>query len=94
MSPADNDAVVNLARAGSAGLAAWVAEGGFWLLLVFGWMFGELRLSAIVTFLALWLLILVALPLVTYGAVLIPPFLALLDIALVLVVFKGDVRLR
>ena len=48
---------------------------------------------ALLVFLLLWLIGCVGLPLVTYGPLLFSSFVALLDIALVFIVFKGDVRL-
>ena len=74
-------------------LLGWVAQAGFWILMVLGYLFGELRLAGIVTFAALWLAAIVGFPHVPYGAALFPPFVALLDIVLVLVIFKGDVKL-
>ena len=45
------------------------------------------------TFLVLWLIGFLGLPHVPYGAGLITSFVAVLDVALVFIVFKGDVRL-
>jgi hypothetical protein len=42
--------------------------------------------------LALWAAGLYGLPYIPYGAALFPPYVAFLDVALVLVIFKGDVR--
>jgi hypothetical protein len=78
---------------GSPGVAAWIAQAGFWILLVLGWAFGELRLVGTVLFLCLWLGGLAGFPHVPYGAALFPPFVALLDIALVFLVFRGDLKI-
>jgi hypothetical protein len=45
-------------------------------------------------FIALWLLGFVGRDYIPYGADLFGPYVALLDIVLVFIVFKGDVRLR
>jgi hypothetical protein len=41
----------------------------------------------------LWLAGFLGLPYFTYGATLFSPFVAVLDIALVFIIFKGDIRL-
>jgi hypothetical protein len=69
-----------------------IAVCGFWILLGAGWFLGELHLRSIAIFVVLWVAGLFLLRLVN-GALFLP-FVALLDIVLVLVVFKGDVRLR
>ena len=70
-----------------------VAVWGFWVLLVAGWMLDELHAKATAIFVLLWV--------VGFGGsrslglgVFFLPYVALLDIALVLVVFRGDVKLR
>jgi hypothetical protein len=78
---------------GSPGIAAWVAQAAFWMLLVLGWVFGELQVKVTLTFLGVWIAALLGLPHVPHGAALFPSLVALLDIALVLVIFKGDIRL-
>jgi hypothetical protein len=79
---------------GSAGLAAWVAHAAFWALLAIGWFSDELGLRGTAVFLALWLSGFFGLPFLPYGAALLPPFVAVLDIALVFTIFKGDVGSR
>ena len=74
-------------------LFAPVAVWGFWVLLGIGWMLGELRLRGTAIFILLWLLGFIASRFVFYG-MLFTPWLAVLDIVLVLSVFRGDVRLR
>ncbi len=80
---------------GSAGIAALIATIAFPILLVAGWISGELGPKAIAVFLVLAILARVGLPaLLPYGGGLASPMLAVLDVALVLMVFKGDVRIR
>jgi hypothetical protein len=80
---------------GSAGVAAWIAHALFWGLLVFGWVWGQLNLKRIALFLLLWLAGLVGLGYIPDSpvAAMFSSFVAMLDIALVFVIFKGDVRL-
>ena len=70
-----------------------VAVWGFWVLLAAGWFLGELHLKGIVVFVTLWIVGVFAAPLLLNGMLFLP-YIALLDVALVLVVFKGDVTLR
>ena len=72
---------------------ASVAVWGFWVLLVVGWWLDELRLRAMAIFVLLWVLGLAGLSSLSLGAFVLP-YIAVLDIALVLVIFKGDVQLR
>jgi len=80
---------------GSPAVAAWVAYIAFWLLLVYGGILGELRGRGLVVFVALWLAGLFGLRKVPYEPVhaMFSSFVAILDIALVFAIFKGDVRL-
>jgi hypothetical protein len=80
---------------GSPAIAAWIAHVVFWGLLLYGWAIAALNPKGLVIFLLLWLTARVGLPYVPYGAVaaMFSAFVAMLDIALVLVIFKGDVRL-
>jgi hypothetical protein len=73
-------------------LFAPVAVWGFWVFLLIGWIFGELRWKGTVVFVLLWLAGYIGAPLALNGALFIP-YVAVLDIALVLMVFKGDIRL-
>ena len=52
---------------------------------------GKIRETIIA--LALWLTACISLPFLSDGAALFPSFVAVLDIALVFVIFKGDVRI-
>jgi hypothetical protein len=72
---------------------ASVAVWGFWILLALGWWLGELQLRGTAVFVALWLAAFFGSGLVL-GGVLFLPVVAVLDIALVFAVFKGDVKLR
>jgi hypothetical protein len=74
-------------------LFAPVATWGFWALLVVGWLLDELRVKATVVFIVLWLVGFAGLRSLSL-AVFFLPYVALLDIALVLFIFQGDVTLR
>lgn len=78
---------------GSSGIAAWVAHVAFWALLLIGVGSGEVGKKGGALFVALWLAGYFVLPFLPSGGFLLPPYLAVLDIALVFTVFKGDVRL-
>jgi hypothetical protein len=72
---------------------ASVAVWGFWILLALGWWLGELQLRGTALFIALWLAVFLGSGLVFQGLLFLPA-VAVLDIALVFTVFKGDVTLR
>jgi hypothetical protein len=76
-----------------SGLAALIAHISFWVLLPYGWFFEEIGPVGASVFLLLWIAGYFGLSLVTVGGLLFPSFVALLDIALVFIIFKGDVRL-
>jgi hypothetical protein len=78
---------------GSQGIAAWIAQIAFWVLLVLGVTYGELsKKSAILV--GLWLVGYLGVPRIAWwGSPLVTPYIAILDIVLVFKVFKGDVRL-
>ena len=77
--------------AGSPTIAAWIAHVAFWVLLVLGWSTSELGLKSGVVFLLLWIAGTFGLPHVPYGSGLFSSYVALLDIALVFKIVKGDV---
>jgi hypothetical protein len=77
---------------GSVGVAAWIAHCAFWILLCAGWVRRELDVRGIAVFIGLWLAGFAGARLVLSGMLFVP-YVAILDIALVFVVFKGDVRL-
>jgi hypothetical protein len=78
---------------GSSAVAAFVSHVTFWVLILYGWAVGELQAKAIALFLLLWIGARLGLPHLSYGAAMFPSFVAVLDIALVFIIFKGDVRL-
>jgi hypothetical protein len=78
---------------GSSAVAAWIAHVAFWVLLAIGWISGELGIRGTVIALALWLTAYTGLPFLQYGSGLFPSFIAVLDIALVFAIVKGDVRI-
>ena len=77
----------------SAGIAALFAHVAFWVLLVYGWFWDELGLRGIAVFLLAWLAGFFGLPFVPYASGMFASFVAVLDVILVFVIFKGDVRL-
>ena len=72
---------------------ASVALWGFWILLIVGWVLDELDVRGTAVFVLLWLAGLAGGGFVLHG-ILFRPYVAILDIALVFVIFKGDVQLR
>ena len=77
---------------GSPAVAAFIAHATFWALLVGGVVLGGLRVRSAVVFAVLWVAGRYGLPYV-FAYDLFAPYVACLAIALVLVIFKGDVRL-
>jgi hypothetical protein len=79
---------------GSSGIGAIVAQIAFWLILIRGAVGGELGLTRAATLIGLWAAGCLGLPHVsTFGSLFVPSYVAVLDIVLVFIVFKGDVRL-
>jgi hypothetical protein len=78
---------------GSVGIAAWIAHVAFWVLVGYGWFWDELGPKGLCGLIFLWLAGMFGLPFIPYGAALFSSFVAVLDIALVFLIFKGDVRL-
>jgi hypothetical protein len=78
---------------GSPAVAALIAHLAFWFLLPYGWFWQEVTGRGVVLFLALWVGGLYGLPYMPYGAALFSSYVAVLDIALVFLIFKGDVTL-
>lgn len=74
--------------------AALIAHVTFWVLIAVGIVVGELSTGGVALFLFLWLAGWVGLSYVPLGigAVLFAPFVAVLDIVLVFLIAKGDVR--
>jgi uncharacterized membrane protein len=75
-------------------IAGWIAHIAFWVLIVAGVTFEELSRNAAATFGVIWLAGMFGLPYLPYGEFFFSPLIAILDIVLVFIVFKGDVRLR
>ncbi len=80
---------------GSPAIAAFIAFWCFWVLLVVGFVRDEIGLKGIVILLVLWFIGRVGLPHLSYRPAhdMFTSWVAVLDIALVFKVFKGDVRL-
>lgn len=79
---------------GSITVAALIARLGFVGLLASGWVRRDIGLKSVVVFVALAVATYLVIPRVTsYGDGLITSALAVLDIALVFIVFQGDVRI-
>jgi hypothetical protein len=79
---------------GSALIASWIARVAFWGLIAWGLATRELEFRGTAIFLILWIAAYVIfdhLPL-PYGGM-FTSFVALLDVALVLIIFKGDIRI-
>lgn len=77
---------------GSIGIAFWIAHGAFWLLTTIAAVVEQrIRLAAI--FVALWLVGYVGSAWLPFASAWFLSYVAALDIALVLFVFKGDIRL-
>jgi hypothetical protein len=77
----------------SAGIAAAIARYGFWFLLAYGWAWGELGRKRVFALVVLWLAGFLLRHLLPIGEGLFTAFVALLDVTVVLLTFKGDVRI-
>ena len=79
---------------GSPAIAGWIALLAFSCLLGWGFVTEELSRKAVATFLVLGVLAWMGLPRLSLsGGYLVTPALAVLDVLLVLMVFKRDIRL-
>ena len=78
---------------GSVGAAAWIAQIVYVALLIVGGVSGELGARGIAIFLVLGARVLIGLPYVPRGADFVTSALAIIDIVLVLVIYKGDLRI-
>ncbi len=78
---------------GSPVVAAFISQAAFWTLIVYGFAVGELRTKGVTAFVLVWLGGRFGLPYMPYGAALFSSFVAVLDVTVVFVIFKGDVRL-
>lgn len=81
--------------AGAPVAASFLAHAIFWVLLGYGLLWGELWIGWILVFVGLWFVVYLIAPLVFFDpyAMVRASLVAFLDIALVLILFKGDVRL-
>lgn len=75
----------------SPGVAALIAHISFWVLLAYGWFWEEVGRVGVAVFLGLWAAGYFWLPNLPSGDALFPSYVAVLDIALVFIIFKGDV---
>ncbi len=78
---------------GSVGVAAWIGQIVFLLLIVWGYLTEWLSMRASIVFALLWLVPRFALGFVPAAAPFFSPYVAVLDIVLVFILFRGDVRL-
>ena len=79
---------------GSPAAAAWIAQIAFWVLIVLGAGYHALGRKAALIFVALWLAGYIVLPRIAWWTgPFVTSWVAILDIALVLIVFGGDVKL-
>lgn len=72
--------------------ASIVVLWGFWVLALVAFFQGELSLKTIGIFVAIWIAGFIGLRFVLYGGLFLP-YVALLDVAFVLAILKGDVKL-
>ena len=77
----------------SSGIAALIAHITFWILLPYGWFWEELGRVGVAVFLTLWVIGFAGLPYLSYGASMFSSYVAVLDVVLVFLIFKGDVKL-
>jgi hypothetical protein len=78
---------------GSTVAGGWIAQAAFWSLLARGWATGELGPRGVAVFTTLWIAGFLAIPTAPFGAGLFTPYVACLDVVLVILVIRGDVPL-
>jgi hypothetical protein len=78
---------------GSPAIAAWIGHIVFWILVVWGWATESLSARGTVCVALLWIVPFFCLDYMPWAAGFFSPYVAVIDIVLVLVFFKGDVRL-
>lgn len=78
---------------GSSAGAGRIAQIVFWALLLLGVGFGGLGIKGAAVFVMLWVAAYFGLPFVSFGSLFLTPCVAVLDLLLVFLIFKGDVRL-
>ena len=81
--------------AGSPVVGSFLAHAIFWILLGYAAVWAERRPVLIAVFVSLWVAGLVCVPRLFFDpfGTLFSSFVAMLDVALVFIVFKGDIRL-
>lgn len=77
----------------SSGLASLIAQVAFFSVAVYGRATDDLSTRAIIVFVALWAAGYILTGTIDYGSLFFTSYIAILDIVLVLMVFKGDIRL-
>ena len=77
---------------GAPAVGAFIAFWAFWVLLAIGFVRRDLGVTSGVVFVIFWLAGFVGLRSVLSG-LLIAPYIAVLDVALVFAIFEGDVRI-
>ena len=65
----------------------------FWAVLVAGWYMAELSNRQIGICLAVWFVAIIVVPMWPYGAYWMTAIVAIMDVVLILKVFKGDIRI-
>jgi hypothetical protein len=78
---------------GSSLVGAWIGQIVFWVLIVWGVLTESLGARASIVFASLWLAPFVGVHFHPAAAPFFSPYVAVLDIVLVFILFKGDVRL-
>jgi hypothetical protein len=77
----------------SAGIGALAAQIVFWAVLFVGWAMDELSPRVVVLFVVVWIAAYIGSAYVPQGDYLFSSFVAVLDVVLVLMVFKSDISL-
>jgi hypothetical protein len=79
----------------SAALGGMVAHLAFWVLLAYGRAADQVSIGGVVAFVLIWVVAAVGLRSLPYApaADMFPSVVAVLDVVLVLVIFKGDIRI-
>jgi hypothetical protein len=95
MLPSAGAAASRLDAMGSPAVAAMIAHFAFWGLTAFGLVTGALSARRAIAVLLLWVVGAAGLPYASYAPAraMFSSYIAVLDIALVFMIFKGDVRL-
>jgi hypothetical protein len=78
---------------GSSAIAAWIGHVVFWVLVVWGWATDSLSVRAAIIVSLLWIVPFLCLDFVPWAAPFFSPYVAAIDIILVFLMFKGDIRL-